>query len=151
ARLPPQPAAHAARRRPPPRHAGGLGRAGAGLHRADAHRRDAHARPRRHRGAVGLPGGRHARRREVRGARVPAKGEGVSYTLRGRIDSRLAAALGPLVVAAIVALVIHRWWPVELAALMVAAGVALDVLLYDRVFDYQPGWVAVPLGALELG
>jgi nitrous oxidase accessory protein NosD len=75
----------------------------------------------------------------------------VSYTLRGRIDSRLAAALGPALAAAVLAVVLHRWWPVEVAGLMVGVGVALDLLLYDRVLDYQPGWVAVPLGAVELG
>jgi hypothetical protein len=75
----------------------------------------------------------------------------VSYTLRGRIDSRLSAALVPVVAAGILALVLHRWWPVEVAGLMVAVGLALDLLLYDRVIDYQPGWYALPLGALELG
>jgi len=75
----------------------------------------------------------------------------VSYTLRGRIDSRLAAALVPVVVAAVLALVLHRWWPVEIAGLMVAVGVGLDLLVYDRVLDYQPGWLALPLGVLELG
>src|SRR5262249_28111638 len=29
-------------------------------------------------------------------------------------------------------------------------GLLLDILVYDRVFEYQPGWVALPLGALEL-
>ncbi|HET8605617.1 MAG TPA: right-handed parallel beta-helix repeat-containing protein [Gaiellaceae bacterium] len=75
----------------------------------------------------------------------------MSYTLRGRIDSRLAAALGPALAAAALALVLHRWWPVEVAALMVGVGVALDLLLYDRALDYQPAWTALPLGALELG
>jgi Right handed beta helix region len=75
----------------------------------------------------------------------------MSYTLRGRVDSRLAAALVPVVAAGILALVLHRWWPVEVAGLMVAVGLALDLLLYDRVIDYQPGWLALPLGALELG
>src|SRR5262249_29951003 len=45
----------------------------------------------------------------------------------------------------------HRWWPVEVAGLMVAAGLALDIVLYDRVLDYQPGWLALPLGLFELG
>ena len=66
----------------------------------------------------------------------------MSYTLRGRIDSRLAGALAPAVVAAILALVLHRWWPVEVAGLMVGVGLALDLLLYDRVIEYQPGWWA---------
>ena len=57
----------------------------------------------------------------------------MSYTLRGRIDSRLLAALGPpLAAACVLALALHRWWPVELAALMVGVGVALDLLVYDR-------------------
>ena len=34
---------------------------------------------------------------------------------------------------------------------MVGVGLALDVLVYDRALDYQPGWLALPLGALELG
>jgi nitrous oxidase accessory protein NosD len=33
---------------------------------------------------------------------------------------------------------------------MIAVGLALD-LAYDRMLDYQPGWLALPLGALELG
>ncbi len=74
----------------------------------------------------------------------------MSYTLRGRLDSRLLSALVPAVAAGVLALVLHRWWPVEVAALMVAVGLALDILCYDRVFEYQPGWVALPLGALEL-
>jgi nitrous oxidase accessory protein NosD len=75
----------------------------------------------------------------------------MSYTLRGRVDSRLLAALGPAVAAAVLALALHKWWPVEMAALMVAAGIVLDIAVYDRVFDYQPGWAALPLGTLELG
>jgi parallel beta-helix repeat protein len=74
----------------------------------------------------------------------------MSYTLRGRVDSRLAAALAPALAAAVLALVLHRWWPLELAGLMVGVGVALDVALYDRALPYQAGWVAIPLGALEL-
>jgi parallel beta-helix repeat protein len=34
---------------------------------------------------------------------------------------------------------------------MLAAGLALDALVYHRVLRYQPGWAALPLGALELG
>jgi nitrous oxidase accessory protein NosD len=75
----------------------------------------------------------------------------MSYTLRGRVDSRLLAALGPVLAAAVLALVLHKWWPVEVAALMVGVGLLLDLVVYDRVFDYQPGWAALPVGALELG
>jgi hypothetical protein len=75
----------------------------------------------------------------------------VSYTLRGRVDSRLAALLPVLLGAAVLAAALHRWWPIELTALMLGIGILLDVEVYDRVLDYQPGWLALPLGALELG
>ena len=75
----------------------------------------------------------------------------MSYTLRGRIETRLAAALLPLVVAAVLAPLLHKWWPLELVGVMVAIGLALDVLVYHRLLPYQPGWLAVPLGLLELG
>jgi hypothetical protein len=74
----------------------------------------------------------------------------VSYTLRGRLESRLAA-LGPVVaVACVLAAVLHRWWPLEAVALMAGVALALDLQLYDRVIAYQPGWAALPLGVLEL-
>jgi hypothetical protein len=75
----------------------------------------------------------------------------MSYTLRGRLESRLAVALVPFVIAAGLSALMRDWWPVELAALMVGVGVALDAFLYHRVLPYQPGWVAVPTGLLELG
>ncbi len=74
----------------------------------------------------------------------------MSFTLRGRLESRLLSSLAPAIVAGVLALVLHRWWPIELAALMIGVGLALDVV-YDRVFDYQSGWLGLPLGALELG
>jgi hypothetical protein len=75
----------------------------------------------------------------------------VAYTLRGRLESRFAAVLAPLLAACVVALVTKAWWPVELAALMLAVGLALDAAVYHRFLPYQPGWAAVPLGLLELG
>jgi hypothetical protein len=75
----------------------------------------------------------------------------VSYTLRGRVESRLAGALLPFLVACTLSLGLDAWWPVELAGLMIGSGLALDVLAYDRLFRYQPGWAALPLGLLELG
>ena len=74
----------------------------------------------------------------------------MSYTLRGRLESRLAAALAPLLAAIGLALLISEWWPFALAALMVGVGVVAD-LAYDRLVAYQPGWLALPLGAAELG
>jgi len=75
----------------------------------------------------------------------------LSFTLKGRLESRLAGVLPIVAVACIVALAEHKWWPVEAAGLMTGVGLALDVNAYHRVFRYQPGWVALPLGAIELG
>jgi hypothetical protein len=74
----------------------------------------------------------------------------MAYTLSGRLQSRLAAALVPLLAACVLSVALPAWWPLELAGLMIGVGLALD-LAYDRLFDYQPGWVAVPLGLVELG
>jgi Right handed beta helix region len=74
----------------------------------------------------------------------------MSFTLRGRLESRLVAAVVPLLVACGLATVITEWWPLALAGAMVGAGVFFD-LVYDRLFDYQPGWLALPLALLELG
>ena len=70
----------------------------------------------------------------------------MSYTLRGRIESRLAATAP----AVLLALGLHRWWAIELVALMLAIGATLDVGIYHRALPYQPAWLAVPLGAVEL-
>jgi nitrous oxidase accessory protein NosD len=75
----------------------------------------------------------------------------MSYTLRGRIETRLAASLLPFAVAAVLSPSLHVWWPLELVGLMLGIGLGLDVALYHRFLPYQPGWLAVPLGLLELG
>lgn len=75
----------------------------------------------------------------------------MSYTLRGRLETRLAASLLPIVAAACVTLASHEWWPLQLAALMLAVGLALDVAVYHRLLPYQPGWLAPILGAAEFG
>jgi hypothetical protein len=75
----------------------------------------------------------------------------VSYTLRGRLESRLAAALVPFLVALTITAWTRAWWPVEVAVAMIGVGVACDVALYHRPLDYEPGWLALPLGLLELG
>jgi len=75
----------------------------------------------------------------------------MAYTLSGRLQSRLAAALVPLLVACVLAVALPAWWPVEIAGVMLGLGVVLDVVLYDRLLDYQPGWLALPLGLVELG
>ena len=75
----------------------------------------------------------------------------MSYTLRGRIESRLAAAAMALALASLLAGALGEWWPLELAGLMLGVGLALDAVAYHRLLPYQPGWAAVPLGLLELG
>ncbi len=75
----------------------------------------------------------------------------MSYTLRGRLESRLIAALLPFAAAAGLAPLLHAWWPIEVVGLMVGIGVLLDVAVYHRRLPYQPGWAALPLGLLELG
>jgi hypothetical protein len=74
----------------------------------------------------------------------------VSFTLRGRFETRLAAAVWPLAAAGALTAVLHKWWPLEAAGLMLGVGVVAD-LVYDRLLDYQPGWFALPLGLAELG
>jgi hypothetical protein len=75
----------------------------------------------------------------------------VSYTLRGRVETRLAALLPVLVGASSLAGALHRWWPVELVALMAAVGLFLDLEVWHRLLPYQPAWVSFPLGTVELG
>lgn len=74
----------------------------------------------------------------------------MSFTLRGRVETRLAASLLPALVAAVLALVLAAWWPLALAGAMAATGIALDLALH-RLLPYQPGWLGLPLGVLELG
>jgi Right handed beta helix region len=74
----------------------------------------------------------------------------MSYTLRGRLESRLAALAVPLAAAFVLSAAIGEWWPVQLAAAMLAVVLALDVV-YHPFLPYQPGWAALPLGLLELG
>ncbi|HJQ85111.1 MAG TPA: right-handed parallel beta-helix repeat-containing protein, partial [Candidatus Binatia bacterium] len=75
----------------------------------------------------------------------------MSYTLRGRVETRLAGLLPVLLGACVLAGALHRWWPVELVALMIAVGIALDLEIWHRLLPYQPAWASAPLGAVELG
>ena len=74
----------------------------------------------------------------------------MSYTLRGRLESRLAALAMPLVASVALAAALPAWWPLELTGAMVGVLLTLDVA-YSPVLRYQPGWTAAPLGLLELG
>ena len=75
----------------------------------------------------------------------------MSNTLRGRVESRLAALVPVLLGACVIAGALHPWWPVELVALMAAVGVFLDAEVWHRLLPYQPAWATVPLSAVELG
>src|SRR5205814_1642225 len=138
----------AARARPPSAERPAPALLEAGPRRLPPHRARGASRP-----AAGVPRAvvpaRPALGRAAR-PRRPRKGDGMSYTLRGRIESRLATALPALVAAAVLAAALGRWWPLELVPLMLGVGLALDVFVYDRLLDYQPGWLALPLGLLEL-
>ena len=94
------------------RRARPVARPGERLDRSRTDRRAPHALGRWCRRTVGVSGGRHDRGREVRGPPLP--GARVSFTLKGRVQSRLVAALPALLVA----LAIHRWWAVYLVAAM---------------------------------
>ena len=72
----------------------------------------------------------------------------MSYTLKGRCDSRLCATLPALLAACLLAAALRTFWPFELVGLMLAVGLALDALLYSSI-DYQPGWYALPFGLLD--
>ncbi len=74
----------------------------------------------------------------------------MSFTLKGRIESRLAAALAPLLAACGLAVAVTEWWPLALAGTMIGVGLAFEVAL-DRRLDYQPGWWSFPLAVAELG
>jgi hypothetical protein len=71
----------------------------------------------------------------------------MSYTLRGRIQTRVVS----IIPALLVALALHRWWAIEITALMLGIGLLLDAVVYHRALAYQPAWLALPLGAFELG
>ena len=70
----------------------------------------------------------------------------MSYTLNGRLQSRIVATVPVLLLA----LALHRWWAIELVALMLALGLVLDATVYHRALAYQPAWLALPLGVAEL-
>jgi hypothetical protein len=70
----------------------------------------------------------------------------MSYTLTGRIQTRVVS----LIPALLVALALQRWWAIELTALMLGIGLVLDLGVYHRALAYQPAWLALPLGGLEL-
>ena len=75
----------------------------------------------------------------------------MSYTLRGRVETRLAALLPVLLGACVVSGALRHWWPVELVGVMAAVGLFLDLEGWHRMLPYQPAWATVPLGAVELG
>lgn len=75
----------------------------------------------------------------------------MSYTLRGRVDSRLTALLPVLLLCCGLSAALRLWWPVELCGLMALVGLAFDVQVWHRLLPYQPAWATVPLGLAELG
>ena len=75
----------------------------------------------------------------------------MSYSLSGRIQSRLASSLATFFVALLLARYLDMVWPLQVAGLMLVVGLVLDCAVYHRTFSYQPGWTALPLGLAEFG
>ena len=75
----------------------------------------------------------------------------MSYSLIGRIESRLASSLVAFLVALVLARYLDMVWPLQVAGLMLAVGLVLDCVVYHRVFRYQPAWTTLPLGLAEFG
>ena len=49
----------------------------------------------------------------------------------------LAATALPFLAACIAALVVDAWWPIQLVAVMLAVGLAFEILVYQRLLAYQ--------------
>ena len=74
----------------------------------------------------------------------------MSYTLRGRLETRLAGLVPVLLAGCVLAGALRHWWPVELVALMAAVGLFLDLEVWHRLLPYQAAWATIPLGLVEL-
>lgn len=71
------------------------------------------------------------------------------FTVTGRIYTRLASLVGPLLLATCLT-VLHEdrdFW--LLFGLMAGVGLVLDFSLYGWVIGYQPRWLTIVLGGLE--
>src|SRR3712207_5768166 len=72
-------------------------------------------------------------------------------TRTGRIHTRTAAILLPLLLGLIVSLVTgHGDW-LALIGLYYAMGIVLDVVVYSRLFRFQPPWMTFVIALSELG
>lgn len=71
------------------------------------------------------------------------------FTLTGRLHTRLASLIGPLVLTLVVATVTgdSDYW--LLFALMVGVGLILETGVYGWLIGYQPRWLTIVLGILE--
>src|SRR4051812_22979014 len=71
------------------------------------------------------------------------------FTFAGRLQTRLAALLGPLLVTLCVTIwtTQNEYW--TLFGLMAGAGLLLDMAVYGWVIGFQPRWLSVLLAAGE--
>lgn len=73
------------------------------------------------------------------------------FTFAGRLQTRLIALIGPLFLAcAFVAASGDRVY-FTMFSLMAVLALALDAGVYHWLIDYQPRWLTIALGAVELG
>lgn len=70
-------------------------------------------------------------------------------TTRGRVETRAFILLGPTVLSLVLWLVSGSVAFLELIAIYLAQGWALDMLVYARVISWQPPWLTGLLGAVE--
>ena len=73
------------------------------------------------------------------------------FTFAGRLQTRLMALIGPLLLAGVYTAVSRDPVYLTMFSLMAVLGVALDVGAYNWLIGYQPRWLTFALGAVEFG
>jgi hypothetical protein len=71
------------------------------------------------------------------------------FTFSGRLHTRLASLVGPLILTVVVAAATgdSDYW--LLFVLMASVGIVLDAVVYGWLLGYQPRWLTIGLGVVE--